>query len=86
MAYDYYPEALAEYVLMRYISGDYKEVCKLAPIAVGYMASIGAIGSVARLREIMVAALHKMGRDKEANFILELRYANTLGIKPIGEF
>jgi len=34
----------------------------------------------------MVAALHKMGRDKEANFILELRYANTWGIKHIGEF
>jgi hypothetical protein len=86
VAYDYYPEALAEYVLMRYISGDYKEVCKLAPIAVGYMASIGAIGSVARLREVMVAALHKMRRDKEANLVLELRRSDVLGIKHIGEF
>ncbi|MBS6934325.1 MAG: hypothetical protein KH147_03800, partial [Actinomyces graevenitzii] len=86
VAYDYYPEALAEYVLMRYISGDYKEVCKLAPIAVGHMASIGAIGSVARLREVMVAALHKMGRDKEANLVLELRRSDVLGIKHIGEF
>ena len=51
-----------------------------------YEGSWCSTGSVARLREIMVAALHKMGRDKEANFILELRYANTLGIKPIGEF
>lgn len=33
-----------------------------------------------------VLRIHKMGRDKEANFILELRYANTWGIKHIGEF
>jgi len=51
-----------------------------------YEGSWCSTGSVARLREIMVAALHKMGRDKEANFILELRYANTWGIKHIGEF
>ena len=34
----------------------------------------------------MVAALHKMGRDKEANLVLELRRSDVLGIKPIGEF
>ena len=51
-----------------------------------YEGSWCSTGSVARLREIMVAALHKMGRDKEANLVLELRRSDVLGIKPIGEF
>jgi len=33
-----------------------------------------------------VLRLHKMGRDKEANLVLELRRSDVLGIKPIGEF
>ena len=35
---------------------------------------------------VMVAALNKMGRDKEANLVLELRRSDVLGIKHIGEF
>ena len=33
-----------------------------------------------------VLRIHKMGRDKEANLVLELRRSDVLGIKPIGEF
>lgn len=33
-----------------------------------------------------VLRIHKMGRDKEANLVLELRRSDVLGIKHIGEF
>ena len=33
-----------------------------------------------------VLRIHKMGRDKEANLVLELRRSDVLDIKHIGEF